>query len=45
MKVEYLHVRIEPELKKQFEKAAEKEGRTMSNYVIHLIKKALEEKQ
>lgn len=43
MKAEYLHVRIEPELKKQFEEAAKKEGRTMSNYVIYLIKKAVEE--
>ena len=32
-------IRIDPELKQQLEKAAEKDGRTPSNLVRYLIKK------
>lgn len=40
-KTERLYVRLTPELKKQLQAAAEAEGRSISNYVEHLITQAL----
>ena len=41
MKSEYIHIRISPELKEKTQKAAEAEGKTMSEYIIDLVKLAL----
>ena len=41
-KTEYLHIRIEPELKKKAEEKAKEDCRTLSGYVANLIKKDLE---
>lgn len=43
-KTERLQVRITPELKAKLQQLAEAEGRTVSNYVELLIKKAVESK-
>jgi hypothetical protein len=40
---EILIIRIDTKLKKQLKKMAEQDGRTMSNYVINLIRKASKE--
>jgi len=42
MKTEYINVRIDPELKRQLEDCAEVEGRSLSNQVIYIIKKYLD---
>lgn len=44
VKTERLQVRITPELKAKLQQLAEAEGRTVSNYVELLIKKAVESK-
>ena len=36
-KTERLFIRIEPELKEKLQKAAEKENRTLSNYVENVL--------
>ena len=41
-KTERLQIRITPELKEQLQQLAEADGRTVSNYVELLIKKAVE---
>lgn len=43
-KTERLQIRISPELKEQLQQLAEADGRTVSNYIEQLIKKALESK-
>jgi uncharacterized protein (DUF1778 family) len=40
-KTERLYIRLTPELKKQIQAAAEAEGRSVSNYIEHLITQAL----
>lgn len=40
-KTETIRLRIAPELKKQLQKLAESENRTMSNYIENLIKQAV----
>ena len=44
-RTEYLSIRIDSELKEVIKAAAEADGRTISNYVLHLIKKDLERKE
>ena len=39
-KTERLYIRLTPELKEQIQAAAEAEGRSISNYVEHLITQA-----
>ena len=41
-KSEIIRLRITPELKKQIQKLAESENRTMSNYIENLIKLAVQ---
>lgn len=41
-KTKILNLRIEAELKKQAKKLAEKDGRTLSNWVTHLIRREVE---
>jgi predicted HicB family RNase H-like nuclease len=41
-KTKILNLRIDPDLKKQAKKLAEKDGRTLSNWVTHLIRKEVE---
>lgn len=41
-KSETIRLRITPELKKQIQKLAESENRTMSNYIENLIKNAIQ---
>jgi antitoxin component of RelBE/YafQ-DinJ toxin-antitoxin module len=41
-KTKILNVRIDPDLKKQAKKLAEKDGRTLSNWVTHLIRRELD---
>lgn len=41
-KEERLNIRIEPSLKRQIEKAAKKENRTVANYVINVLQESLE---
>ncbi|MEW8439705.1 MAG: YlcI/YnfO family protein [Candidatus Thiodiazotropha taylori] len=36
-KTEFIQIRIEPELKEEAKKLADKEGRTLSNWVVWLI--------
>ena len=43
-KTERIYIRITPELKAQLQQLAEADGRTVSNYIEQLIKKALEAK-
>ena len=40
-KTERLYIRLTPELKARIQAAAEAEGRSISNYVEHLITQAL----
>lgn len=40
-KTERLYIRLTPELKEQIRTAAEAEGRSVSNYIEHLITQAL----
>ncbi len=42
-KTKVLNVRIDPELKKKAKKLAEKDGRSLSNWVTHLISSRVEE--
>lgn len=41
-KTERLQIRISPELKAQLQKLADEDGRTVSNYIEQLIRKAVE---
>ena len=41
-KTKILNLRIEPELKKLAKKMAEKDGRTLSNWVTQLIRREVE---
>lgn len=41
-KTERLQIRITPELKAQLQRLASEDGRTISNYIEQLIKKAIE---
>lgn len=43
-KTDRLQIRITPELKVKIQQLAEAEGRSVSNYVEQLIKKAIESK-
>lgn len=43
-KTERLQIRITPELKEQLQRLADRDGRTVSNYVEQLIKRELEQK-
>lgn len=40
-KTERLYIRLTPELKARIQAAAEAEGRSISNYIEHLITQAL----
>lgn len=40
-KTERLYIRLTPELKAKIQSAAESEGRSISNYIEHLITQAL----
>lgn len=40
-KTERLYIRLTPELKARLQAAAEAEGRSVSNYIEHLITQAL----
>lgn len=40
-KTERLYIRLTPELKAKIQSAAEAEGRSISNYIEHLITQAL----
>lgn len=40
-KTERLYIRLTPELKEKIQAAADAEGRSVSNYIEHLIKQAL----
>lgn len=42
-KSKLLNIRIDPETKKKAKKIAESENRSLSNWVTHLISKAIEE--
>lgn len=42
-KTDRLEVRLSPDLKEKLQSAAEKEGRSVSNYVENLIRKAMKE--
>ena len=44
-KSERIYIRITPEFKEQIQKAAELENRTISNYIEHLIKQAINQKK
>ena len=44
MKEERIIIRIDKEQKDKLKKAAKENGRTMSNYVLYLIEKALTKK-
>jgi predicted HicB family RNase H-like nuclease len=41
-KTKVLNLRIDPDLKKQAKKLADKDGRTLSNWVTHLIRREVE---
>jgi len=41
-KTKVLNLRIDPDLKKQAKKLAEKDERTLSNWVTHLIRREVE---
>lgn len=43
-KTERINLRITPELKERLQAAASAENRSISNYIEHLIKMAVEEK-
>ena len=42
-KTKVLNLRIDSDLKKEIKKLAEADGRSVSNWVTHLIKKEVEE--
>lgn len=42
-KTERLYIRLTPELKAKIQSAAEAEGRSISNYIEHLITQALKQ--
>lgn len=44
-KTERIDIRISPELKQQLQQAADRENRTVSNYIVNLIQKDLEQKK
>lgn len=44
MKTERIYVRISPERKEQIRQAAEREGRSISNFIEHLIQRALDKR-
>lgn len=44
-KTERIDIRISPELKQQLQQAADRENRTVSNYIVNLIQKDLEQKR
>ena len=41
-KTKVLNLRIDPDLKKQAKKLADKDGRTLSNWVTYLIRREVE---
>ena len=43
-KTERIDIRISPELKQQLQKAADAENRTVSNYIVNLIREDLTRK-
>lgn len=43
-KTERIDIRISPELKQQLQKAADAENRTVSNYIVNLIREDLNRK-
>ncbi len=45
MKSERLQIRVTPELKEQLQELAKADGRTVSNYIEHLIKQQLEKRE
>lgn len=44
-KTERLYIRISPELKTKLQKRAEEESRTVTSYIIHIVKKDLEKQK
>lgn len=40
-KTEQLHLRLEPKLKEKLKEHARKDGRTLSNYVLYVLKKEI----
>ena len=44
-KSERIYIRITQEFKEQLQKAAELENRTVTNYIEHLIKQAINQKK
>ena len=44
-KTERIDIRISPEMKQQLQRAADRENRTVSNYIVNLIQKDLEQKR
>lgn len=40
---DYIGFRVEPQLKKEIEKLADKDGRSLSNYIIHVLNKTVEQ--
>lgn len=41
-KTERIYMKIEPSVKEQAQKLAEAEGRTLSNYIVQLLKAEIE---
>ena len=41
-KEKIINIRVEADLKKQAKKLAEKEGRTLSNWILHLIRNEID---
>ncbi len=44
-KTKLINIRIDPEMKKKAKKIAENEGRSLSNWVIHLISREIAKDQ
>ena len=42
IKTERIHIKIEPSIKAKAQELAEAEGRTLSNYIIQLLKAEIE---
>lgn len=42
IKTERIHIKIEPSIKAKAQELAEAEGRTLSNYIVQLLKAEIE---
>lgn len=42
MNNDYIRIRISTELKEKIKQAAEKDGRTMSNFIVQILKEKVE---